>query len=147
MSNRELVKPYESESADLPSNIRIFDKLVVNIRCQTPVCQTQIGISVYFSNPNLGFGSRIFDLGITAEKLATDVSWIWARRTWQMATALVPQQTPHWRQNYLQRLRRIRTLSEVVMWNWCFVFEPIPEFEDKHLERILREHVEMKTTL
>jgi len=55
MSNRELVKLYESESADLSSNIRIFDKLVTNIRRQTPVVkhkpesldirQTQIQVS------------------------------------------------------------------------------------------------------
>ena len=65
MSNRELVKPYESESADLSSNIRIFDKLVTNIRRQTPVCQTQTRISGYSSNSNPGFGGRIFDLPFT----------------------------------------------------------------------------------
>src|SRR5277367_1735180 len=66
MSNRELVKPYEPESADLFSNIRIFDKLVTNVWHQTLVCQTQIRISRYSSNPNPGFGSRIFDLAFTA---------------------------------------------------------------------------------
>ena len=65
MSNRELVKLYESESADLSSNIRIFDKLVTNIRHQTLVCQTQTRISGYSSNSNPGFGSRIFDLPFT----------------------------------------------------------------------------------
>src|SRR5277367_2650564 len=65
MSNRELVKPYEPESADLFSNIRIFDKLVTNVWHQTLVCQTQIRISRYSSNPNPGFGSRIFDLAFT----------------------------------------------------------------------------------
>src|SRR5271170_7391490 len=65
MSNRELVKPYEPESADLFSNIRLFDKLVTNVWHQTLVCQTQIGISRYSSNLNPGFGSRIFDLAFT----------------------------------------------------------------------------------
>ena len=96
MSNRELVKPYESESADLSSNIRIFDKLVTNIRRQTPVCQTQTRISGYSSNSNPGFGGRIFDLPFTgANILERNVSESGRSHSWHQKCEWSQYIRPH----------------------------------------------------